>query len=199
MMQVSVRWWLALAVTALVGPLLFLACQGDETAGPEPTGTGLRIVTSTPAPTAAPTLPPQLPATTGTPIATPVPNVCPENPNPAEPNVMVVEEPKPNDHLTSPTHVRGWGVGIGFESQGVHVAIYDSTGEPLKELMGPPLPKEGRIPPPGMEMSEFTAPFAVDIAFSTNASQPGCVSVFEISSADGRPVNVVQLPVLLEP
>jgi hypothetical protein len=112
---------------------------------------------------------------------------------------MVVEEPKPNDHLTSPAHVRGWGVGIGFESQGVHVAIYDSTGEPLKEMMGPPLPKEGRIPPPGMEMSEFTAPFAVDIAFSTNVSQPGCVSVFGISSADGRPVNVVQLPVLLQP
>jgi hypothetical protein len=199
MRHVLGRWCVGLAAMALVGPLLFLACQDEETAGPEPTGTGLRIVTSTPIPTAAPTLPPQLTATTGTPMPTPVPNVCPENPNPAQPNIMVVEEPKPSDHLTSPTHVRGWGVGIGFESQGVHVAIYDSTGEPLKEMMGPPLPKEGRTPPPGMEMSEFTAPFAVDIAFSTSVSQPGCVSVFGISSADGRPVNVVQVPVLLQP
>lgn len=198
MMRMLVRWWLGLAAVALVGPFLFLACQQEETAEPEPTEIGLRIATSTPAPAASPSPPPELTVTV-TPMPTPVPNVCPENPSPAEPNAMVVEEPKPSDHLTSPAHVRGWGVGIGFEKEGVHVAIYDSTGEPLKEMKGPPLPREGRSPPPGMEVNEFTAPFAVDIPFSVSVSQPGCVRVFGLSARDGRPVNVVQVPVLLQP
>jgi hypothetical protein len=128
-----------------------------------------------------------------------VPNVCPENPSPAEPNVMVVEEPQPSDHLTSPAHVRGWGLGIGLEKEGVHVAVYDATGESLKEVKGPPLPTEGRTPPPGMEATEFTAPFAVDISFKVDIEQPGCVRVYEISPRDGHLMNVVQVPVLLEP
>ena len=198
MMQVSVRWWLGLAALALVAPLLLVACQEEETVGPEPTDIGLRVVTGTPPPTLSPTLPPQ-PIESATPEPTPVPNVCPENPSPAEPNVMVVEEPQPSDHLTSPAHVRGWGEGIGFEREGVHVAIYDSTGEPLKEMKGPPLPKEGRTPPPGMEVGEFTAPFAVDIAFSVDIAQPGCVRVYEISPRDGHLMNVAQVPVLLQP
>ena len=190
------RWRLGLAALALVGPLLFVACQEDETAGPEPTNIGLRIVTTTPAPTPEPTLPPQ---PTSTPAPTPVPNLCPENRSPAEPNVMVVQEPQPDARLTSPAHVRGWGAGIGFENEGVHVAIYDSTGEPLKEMKGPPLSKEGRTPPEGMEVTEFTAPFAVDIAFKVDNEQPGCVRVYEISPKDGHVANIVQVAVLLQP
>ncbi len=200
MMQTSVRWRLCLAALALVllGPFLFLACQGDETTGAISTQIGLSIVTVTPAPTPAPT-PVVVVVVSATAAPTPVANVCPDNPNPASPSMMVVEEPKPSDHLTSPAYVRGWGVGIGFQGQGVHVAVYDSTGEPLNEVKGPPLPKEGRIPPPGLDTSEFTAPFDVDITFKTTNSQPGCVRVFGVSSADGQPVNVVQVPVLLQP
>jgi len=197
MMPMSVRWRLGLAALALAVPLLFLACEEEGTAGTEPTQIGLRIVTTTPAPTPEPTLPPVV--VTVTPVPTPVPNVCPENPSPAEPNVMVVEEPQPDARLTSPAHVRGWGVGIGFEAEGVHVAVFDATGESLKETKGPPLPKEGRTPPPGMEVTEFTAPFAVDISFDVDIAQPGCVRVYEISPRDGHLVNVVQVPVLLQP
>ena len=197
MMQIAIRWRLGLAALALAVPLLLMACEDEETAGPEPTQIGLRIVTTTPAPTPEPTEPPVV--VTATPEPTPVPDVCPENPSPAEPNVMIVEEPQPDDHLTSPAHVRGWGLGIGFEKEGVHVAVYDSTGEPLKEMTGPPLPKEGRTPPPGMEAGEFTAPFAVDIAFRVDNEQPGCVRVYEISPRDGHVVNAVQFPVLLQP
>ncbi|MDP2949242.1 MAG: hypothetical protein Q8P22_06865, partial [Chloroflexota bacterium] len=75
----------------------------------------------------------------------------------------------------------------------------DSTGAVLKQRKGPPLSKEGRTPPPGMEVSEFTAPFAVDVPFSITYPQPGCVWVFGLSAADGSPVQVVQIPVLLEP
>jgi len=198
MMQVSVSWRLGLAALTLAVPLLFLGCQDEETVGSEPTQIGLRIVTTTPAPTPSPTPPPQ-PTETATPEPTPVPNLCPENPSPAQPNVMVMQEPVADDRLTSPAHVRGWGLGIGFENEGVHVAVYDSTGESLKEMKGPPLPKEGRTPPPGMEAGEFTAPFAVDITFDVDNEQPGCVRVYEISPRDGHVINVVQVPVLLRP
>jgi hypothetical protein len=198
MMQVSVWWRLGLAALALAVPLLFLGCQDEGTGGSPPTQIGLRIVTTTPAPTPAPTLPPP-PTETATPEPTPVPNLCPENPSPGEPNVMVMEEPVADDRLTSPAHVRGWGAGIGFENEGVHVAIYDSTGESLKEETAPPLSMEGRIPPPGMEVGEFTAPFAVDVTFDVDNEQPGCVRVYEISPRDGHVINVVQVPVLLRP
>jgi hypothetical protein len=112
---------------------------------------------------------------------------------------MVVEEPQEDHALTSPAHVRGWGVGIGFENAGVQVAIYDATGEPVAEEKVPPLPAEGRIPPSTLEVTEFSAPFAVDIAFRTITDQPGCVQVFELSAADGSPIHVVQIPVLLQP
>jgi hypothetical protein len=198
MMRTRVPWRLGLAALALAVPLLFLACEDGDTAETPPTQIGLRIVTTTPPPTPSPT-PPPAPAVTATPVPTPVPNVCPENPSPAEPNVMVVEEPQPDARLKSPVHVRGWGLGIGFEAEGVHVAVFDATGESLKEMKGPPLPKEGRTPPPGMEVNEFTAPFGVDITFAIDIEQPGCVRVYEISPQDGHLINVVQVPVLLQP
>ena len=197
MMLTCVPRRLGLAALALALPLLFLSCQEDGGTETEPTQIGLRIVTATPAPTPEPTLPPVV--VTATPAPTPVPNVCPENPSPAEPNVTVVEEPLPDARLKSPAHVRGWGLGIGFEAEGVHVAVFDAAGESLKEMKGPPLSKEGRTPPPGMEVTEFTAPFGVDIIFNVNIEQPGCVRVYEISPKDGHVTNVVQVPVLLQP
>jgi hypothetical protein len=186
------RW---LAALALLLPLLFLACAEDKEAAPA--GTGLRISTVTPSPTTAPVLTPAVAATVN-PTPTSVPNVCPENPDPAGPEIMVVEEPRKNDALTSPAHVRGWGAGIGFEKAGVRVAIYDATGEPVAQAKAPPLSAEGRIPPPTLTVGEFSAPFAADIAFRTIVDQPGCVRVFELSAADGSPIHVVQVPVLLQ-
>jgi hypothetical protein len=188
--------WLAVLALALVLPLLFLACvKEDEEV---PSEIGLRISTVTPTPSPPPILTPVVTATPS-PTPTPVVNVCPENPDPASPEIMVVEEPQEDDVLTSPAHVRGWGAGIGFENGGVQVAIYDATGEPVAEEKVPPLPAEGRIPPPTLEVSEFSAPFAADIAFRTITEQPGCVQVFELSAADGSPIHVVQVPVLLQP
>jgi hypothetical protein len=187
------RW---LVVLALVVPLLFLACS-EEGQG-TPSEIGLRITTVTPTPSPPPVL---TPVVTETPSPTPtaVPDVCPENPDPAGPDIMVVEAPQEDDALTSPAHVRGWGADIGFEDAGVRVAVYDATGEPVAEVGAPPLPSEGRIPPATLEATEFSAPFAVDIAFRTVAAQPGCVQVFELSAADGSPIHVVQIPVLLQP
>jgi len=187
------RW---LAALALALPLLFLACA--EEAEEAPSDIGLQFSTVTPTPTPPPVL---TPAVTATPIPTPTPvvNVCPQNPDSAGPDIMVLEEPQENEALTSPAHVRGWGLGIGFEDAGVQVAIYDATGEPVAEVRVPPLSPEGRIPPSTIEVGEFSAPFAADIAFSTVVDQPGCVQVFELSAADGSPIHVVQIPVLLQP
>jgi hypothetical protein len=184
------RW---LAALALVLPLLFLACAEEKA----PSDIGLRITTVTPSPTVPAVLTPAG-AATPSPTPTPPPNVCPENPDPASADVMVVEEPRQNDVLTSPAYVRGWGAGIGFEDAGVWVALYGATGEPLTEKRAAPLPSEGRIPPPTLKASEFTAPFGVDVAFRISVSQPGCVRVFEVSAADGKPIHVVQIPVLLQ-
>jgi hypothetical protein len=185
------RW---LAVTALALPLLFLACEE----GGAPSEIGLRITTVTPSPTPPPVLTPAV-AATASPTSTPLPNVCPENPDPAGPDIMVVEEPQKNAVLTSPAHVRGWGAGIGFENSGARVAIYDaSAGEPMTEIRARPLSSEGRIPPSTLEASEFAAPFAVDVAFRISVDQPGCVRVFELSAANGEPIHVVQIPVMLE-
>jgi len=175
-------------------PLLFLACEEEKEQAPS--DIGLRISTVTPAPTPPPVLTPSV-APTPSPTPTPVVNVCPENPDPAGPDIMVVEEPQEDDALTSPAHVRGWGAGIGFEDSGVQVAIYDATGEPVAEVAVPPLPAEGRIPPPSLEVNEFSAPFAADIEFRAIVDQPGCVRVFELSLADGSPIHVVQIPVSL--
>ncbi len=187
------RW---LAALALVLPLLFLACA--EEAEEAPSEIGLRISTVTPTPTPPPVL---TPAVTPTPSPTPTPviNVCPQNPDPAGPDIMVLEEPQENDALTSPAHVRGWGLGIGFEDAGVQVAIYDATGEPVAEVRVPPLSPEGRIPPSTIEVGEFSAPFAEDVTFQSVLPQPGFVQVFELSSADGSPIHVVQIPVSLQP
>ncbi|MGD0205258.1 MAG: hypothetical protein ABSB57_02285 [Dehalococcoidia bacterium] len=185
------RW---LAALALALPLLFLACAEEKA----PSEIGLSITGVTPSPTPPPVLRPTV-AATASPTPTPVPNVCPENPDPVGPDIMVVEEPQENDVLTSPAYVRGWGTGIGFENAGVRVAIYDaSAGEPLTEVTARPLPLEGRIPPPTLKAGEFAAPFAVDIALRISVSKPGCVRVFEVSAADGKPIHVVQIPVLLQ-
>jgi hypothetical protein len=187
------RW---LVVLTLALPLLVLACEdnGQET----PSEIGLRITTVTPSPTPPPVLTPEV-TPEPSPTPTPVPNVCPQNPDPAGPEIMVVEEPQEEGALTSPAHVRGWGAGIGFEDAGVRVAIYDATGEPVGEGSAPPLPAEGRIPPSTLEFGEFSAPFAVDIAFNSMFDQPGCVQVFELSAEDGSPIHVVQIPVVLQP
>jgi len=188
--------WLAVLALVMVLPLLFLACvEEDEEA---PSDIGLQFTTVTPTPSPPPVLTPIV-TETPSPTPTPVVNVCPENPDPADSDIMVVEEPQEDDALTSPAHVRGWGAGIGFENAGVQVAIYDATGEPVAEETAPPLPAEGRIPPSTLEVTEFSAPFAVDIAFRTIAAGPGCVQVFELSAADGSPIHVVQIPVLLQP
>lgn len=191
--RVLCRW---LAALALALPLIFVACEEDEEQAPSEIG--VRITTVTPTATPAAVLTPA-PTPTVSPTSTAVPNVCSQNPDPAGPEIMVVEEPLENDALTSPAHVRGWGAGIGFEDGGVQIAIYDATGEPVAEVRAPPLSPEGRIPPPTLEMGEFAAPFAADIVFATVVAQPGCVEVFELSPADGSPMHVVQIPVLLQP
>jgi hypothetical protein len=192
-------WWgLALAGAVLLLSLALLACEDEEATEEVPSTPGLVITTVTPSPTPEPTpTPVETPEVTAT--ATPVANICSVNPDPAGPDLMVLEEPRDDDAVTSPVHVRGWGAGIGFEGSGAQVVVYDSLGAQLAEVNAPPLSTEGRTPPDTLEPTEFNAPFGVDVDFATNFAQPGCIWVFEISARDGSPIHVVQIPVLLEP
>ncbi len=185
-----------LAGVVLLLPLLFVACEDEKATGEAPSTPGLVIRTVTPSPTPEPT---PTPVETPEPTPTPVANVCGVNPDPAGVDLMVVEEPLDGDAVTSPVYVRGWGAGIGFEDAGVQVVIFDSVGAQLAEVNAPPLPTEGRTRPDTLETSEFNAPFGVDVEFATQFPQPGCIWVFELSAADGSPIHVVQVPVLLEP
>ena len=76
-MQVSVSWRLGLAALALAVSLLFLSCNDEETGGSQLTQIGLRIVTTTPAPTLSPS-PRPTPTATPSPKPTPTPKPTPK-------------------------------------------------------------------------------------------------------------------------
>lgn len=181
----------ALIGTAVVAALAALACQMGEDNGGEIL---IAILSPTPTPTAKP-----LPVPTPTPTPTPVPDVCGFNPDPAQASVMQVQEPRPRAALRSPAHVRGWGADIGREERGVVVALVNAEGGIIVVEDGPPLPRQGRIPPSGLKVGEFAAPFAVDLRFSVGRPQAVCLWVFEQKEGDPSPIHVVQVPVLLLP
>lgn len=184
---------LALAVVAL-------ACTGggseDNLASPGADSVVITVTTPTPVATATAT-----PTTTptATPTATPL-AVCTPNPDPAPPSILQVQEPRPEERVKSPLHVRGWGAGIRFEDKGVQVALVNANGDPLVVVSAPPQTREGRIPPAGLEVNvEFTAPFGADLSLDVTQPTLICIWVFEESAQTGNPIHVVQVPVLVVP
>src|SRR3972149_8206167 len=112
----------ALRAAALVA--LASACGGGSDAErtivirlPTPTATAI--------PTATPTL---APSPTPTRTSTPSPNVCGVNPDAAPPNLLQVQEPRPEAKVANPFHVRGWGSEIGFADRGGVGAIINGDG-----------------------------------------------------------------------
>jgi len=109
--------------------------------------------------------------------------------------------------VRSPLHVRGWGSNIALNNLGVRIAlvdaqgglvtIRDASGQEVQVVNGPPLPREGQIPPPGLRVTEFTAPFAVDIGFAVGEAQPVCLWVFIQPVGSGEPQDIVQVPLQL--
>jgi hypothetical protein len=191
----------ALLLAALVA--LAIACGGGGDAErtivirlPTPTATSIPVATPTIAASPTPTRTP-----------TPGPNVCGPNPDDAPASLLQVQEPAPEASVRNPFHVRGWGSEIAQDNRGVVVAVINAAGAPLpvggnkdtsKEV--PPEPKAGRIAPPGLTTTGHPAPFATDILLTGLTDQtPFCIWVFTETTADGRPLHVVQVPITVLP
>jgi hypothetical protein len=182
------------AVFVGVAAALASACGGDsggEESTPQvivvtPTGSATPRVRRTPTPTPAP--PP-----------TPVQS-CAANPDPASPKLLQVQEPLPNTQVKVPVHVRGWGSQIGQNDRGVAVSVVDVKQSVVQVNNLPPLPREFRVAPPGMEVTEFTRPFAADIVLNNvTAPTPYCLWVYLETTQEGRARGVVQIPVVIAP
>lgn len=126
-----------------------------------------------------------------------------------EPSALEPQGSQEVREVRSPLHVRGWSAEIAREELGVTIALVDGEGElvPIIDAEGqevqvvdaPPLPLEGQIPPPGLMVTEFTAPFAVDIGFQVEEPQPVCLWVFIQAAGLSDPQDIVQVPLRLLP
>lgn len=193
-------WLRAVAAGLLLLVLaMALACGGgeDTSAGDNSTPD---VVVSFPTTSGQVTpRPRKTPIPTSSPTPTPL-KVCAPNPDPAQAKVLQVLEPKAEQQVKVPFQVQGWGSNIGFEDQGVAVALVNAKQEVVQVLDVPPQPRTFRIPPAGMEITEFTKPFGADIVL-TNIKEPTaiCIWVYQETTAEGTPKGVVQVPVIVVP
>jgi hypothetical protein len=86
--------------------------------------------------------------------------------------------------VTSPVTVSG--EIAAFEASFL-ITIFDADGAEIVEQ-------------PGMSSERQTlASFSEEVAFAVSEETPACMWVYEASGRDGEPVNVVQIPLILEP
>jgi len=97
---------------------------------------------------------------------------------------IFVESPAPFEVVTSP--IRIWGTANTFEATFM-VRVTDVTGTVLVEdyVMA-------------TSGSGTRGTFDVTLEVQPRQSGPGTLTVYEVSARDGSPVNVVELPVILE-
>jgi hypothetical protein len=181
---------LALAVTAA-------SCGGDaESENDSTPGVIVDI------PTASGDVTPR-PRRTPIPSITPSPTplkVCAPNPDPAAFELLQVQEPSTEQRVKVPFHVRGWGSNIGFEGRGLALAVVNAKQEVTQVLDLPPQPREYRIAPGGLKVTEFTQPFAADVVINgVTEPTPYCLWLYLEATASGSPRGVVQIPVIVTP
>lgn len=192
-------WPAGLAVVSLaLLAVLGIACeQGGSGEGRTPEG--IIVTVTTPSPRQATPSATRTPTPTASPTATPL-RVCSENPDPAPPSLLQVQEPQPEQRVRVPFHVRGWGSNIGFQESGVVVALVNADQKVVQDWVVPPQPRTYRILPPGLANTDFTRPFGIDIALSgLGGPTPFCLWVFQETDTEGRAKGVVQVPILVVP
>ena len=118
------------------------------------------------------------------PTPTAAPNVCQPNPDPASAGVAVVDAPEAGDSVISPATVSGRF--LAFEAQ-FNITIFDAAGAKIADV--PARSQEGQV----------LSPFSKDVFFSVTEETPACIWVYDASPRDGSPIDVVQIPVTLEP
>ena len=102
--------------------------------------------------------------------------------------------------MTIPVHVRGWSNNIGEEGKVVFVAVVDQEQNVLQMNQVPPQPRDFRLPPAGLGVTDFTRPFAIDILLEdVTEATPYCIWVYQEVDGAGKARGVVQIPIIIEP
>jgi len=186
------------ALSALTAAVLVVSCGGGDSEAGSSTDdlTGI-VVTQTAGPATA------LPRRTAPPSEAPTPTpvaVCAPNPDPAPPKVLQVQEPQPEQQVKIPFHVRGWGSNIGEGNRGVALGVVDAKQSVVQVLNLPAQPNTYRLPPPSLDRTDNTRPFAADIVIQgITAPTPYCLWIYLETTPEGRPRGVVQVPVVVVP
>jgi hypothetical protein len=111
-----------------------------------------------------------------------------------------MQEPQPGQQLKIPFHVRGWGSNIGASNKGVALGIVDAKQSIVQVLNLPPQPNTYRLPPPDLERTDNSRPFAADIVIDgVKEPTPYCLWIYLETTPEGRPRGVVQVPVVVVP
>ena len=109
---------------------------------------------------------------------------CQPNPDPATSDLLVIDQPSAGDSVTSPVTISGQI--LAFEAQ-FNITIFDAAGDRVTDVSA--MSEEGQV----------LSPFSEDVSFSVTEDTPACIWVYDISEADGSPINVGQIPVTLSP
>jgi hypothetical protein len=96
---------------------------------------------------------------------------------------IVVTSPRSGDEVSSPVSIKG-NADV-FEAT-VSIDILDSAGKPIVRTFTTATCGTG-----------CRGTFSKDVSFTVEATQPGTVRVYESSAEDGKPINVVDIPVTL--
>lgn len=165
-----------LVALVLVCAVLLVACKSDDNSdGVTPSGDA-SPTTVAPSDTATPA---EMPTPTATPDA-----VCAPNPDPGEPDIVVVDAPEAEDEVTSPVTVSG-SMNV-FEAQ-FNITIYDTAGNIIADV-------------PGQTGEAFIlSPFSEEVEFTVDEPAEACLWVYDASPRDGSPIDVVQVPLTLLP
>jgi hypothetical protein len=186
----------ALCLGALVGAcLLAMSCGGGDDATPTP---AVSVSLITPSGSATPR-PRKTPTPSPVPTVTPL-QVCAPNPDPAPANVLQVQEPQAGQQVTIPVFVRGWGSTIGQDDRGVVLSVVDARQNNVQTNNLPPQPRDYRVAPHGLDITDFTRPFAADVVLpDVNEPTPYCLWLYLSTDDTGHAKQVVQVPVVIVP
>ena len=96
--------------------------------------------------------------------------------------------------------MRGWGSTIGLADKGVVLSVVDQKQSVVQTINLPPQPRDYRVSPPGLDITDNTRPFAADIVIAdVTEPTPYCLWMYLYTDDTGHARQVVQVPVIIVP